>query len=102
MLPTMDDVSAAVIANARGLAEWSAQAVVATDRLIERATTRPLSPTEQVENLRMQRELLVRISQRYSLLEWANEVRALQDAAKMAPPDAGGLRSFLRRLLRRS
>lgn len=71
----LDTPTAAVILNAEGLAKWAANAVVETDALIERASVRPLSPAEQVANLRMQRELLVRLSQQNTLLGYALESR---------------------------
>lgn len=73
----MDPTTAALIQNARDLAQWAAGAVVETDALIATANVRPLSPQEQGANLRMQRELLVRLSQRETLVEWALETRKM-------------------------
>lgn len=69
------EAAAAVIHNAQDLASWAAGAVLETDALIATAATRPLSPAEQRDNLRMQRDLLVRISQQGTLLEWATGAR---------------------------
>lgn len=76
----MDRETAAIVANARDLATWAAEAVVQTDALIEIAKRRPLSPQEQAANLQMQRELLVRMSQQHSLLEWAAAERGTSQA----------------------
>lgn len=77
----MNRETAALIHHAQSLAAWAAEQVVATDALIVVAGLRPLSPSEQRDNLRMQRELLVRLSQRDSLVEWALESQAVQRMA---------------------
>ena len=71
----MDREAYAVAHNAHALAVWAAGAVLETDALIATAAVRPLSPAEQGENLKMQRELLVRISQQGTLIAWATETR---------------------------
>lgn len=71
----MDREAAAVIHNAQDLASWAAGAVLETDALIAVVAYRSLSPAEQRDNLRMQRELLVRISQQGTLIAWATETR---------------------------
>lgn len=71
----MDNETAALIANAQRLSKWAAEQVEATDKLIALAEIRPPSPADQLSNLRMQRELLVRLSQRESMIEWALESR---------------------------
>lgn len=71
----MDLEGASISRNAHALSKWAAQAVEDTDRLLAIAEVRPLSPQEQRENLTMQRELLVRLSQQNTLLEWANDSR---------------------------
>jgi hypothetical protein len=65
----MDEETASVIQNSSRLARWAAEQVVETDKLIALCKVRPLSPFEQASNLLMQRELLVRLSQRDTLAE---------------------------------
>jgi hypothetical protein len=65
----MDEETASVIQNSSRLARWAAEQVVETDKLIALCKVRPLSPFEQASNLLMQRELLVRLSQRETLAE---------------------------------
>jgi hypothetical protein len=65
----MDEETASVIQHSARLATWAAGQVVETDKLIALCKVRPLSPFEQASNLLMQRELLVRLSQRDTLAE---------------------------------
>jgi hypothetical protein len=65
----MDEETASVIQHSARLATWAAEQVVETDKLIALCRVRPLSPFEQGLNLQMQRELLVRLSQRDTLAE---------------------------------
>jgi uracil DNA glycosylase len=69
----MDEDTASVIQNARDLSQWAAGQVVLVDRLLTTARVRPLSPAEQSEQLVSYRELLVRVSQDRTLVEYMLE-----------------------------
>jgi hypothetical protein len=73
----MDEETASVIQNARNLAQWAAGEVVMVDRLISMARIRPLAPSEQAEQLTSYRELLVRVSQDRTLVEYMLERQRL-------------------------
>jgi hypothetical protein len=93
----MDREAAAIIHTADDLARWAAKAVVETDALIQVTKVRPLSPQEQNANLLMQREMLVRMSQQSSILDWAVESRAARRARAARPGWWARVRAWARR-----